>query len=64
MNNEFELMEQQEVLDMLKIKRSSLYYWINNGTFPKPLKLGSRQARWVKKDIVEWFERKYRESKL
>ena len=63
MNNEIELLTLQEVLDLLKIKRSSVYDWISKGNFPKPIKFGERYARWMKKDVLDWLEQKRLESK-
>jgi prophage regulatory protein len=35
--------------------RSSLYRAIENGTFPKPVHIGSRAVAWRSDDIDAWF---------
>ena len=57
------LLTQKEVLNYLNIKRSSLYCWINNGSFPAPIKLGERVARWHIEDIKDWLNKKHIDSK-
>ena len=32
---------------------STIWRWVKRGTFPKPMKLGSRTI-WLQKDIIEW----------
>lgn len=44
-----------QVLELTKIPRSTLYHFMNNKNFPKPKKLGLRLARWSKKEILDWF---------
>ena len=46
-----------EVLATLKCSRSSLYAWIEDQGFPKPLKFGSN-SRWLAAEVEEWIERR------
>lgn len=45
------LMRVDEVLDVLKIGRTSLYRGMREGKYPKPLQLGLRTSRWRASDI-------------
>lgn len=44
------------------ISHSNIYHQINQGTFPKPIKLGMRAVGWLETDIDEWLSRKIEES--
>lgn len=46
------LMRVDEVLEILKIGKTSLYRGIQEGRYPKPLKLGLRTARWRASDVL------------
>ena len=46
-----------EVLAILKCSRSSLYAWIKDKGFPKPLKFGS-SSRWLAAEVEAWIERR------
>lgn len=52
-----ELLTIEELCKYTHYKRSSLYRWMKEGTFPKPLKLGERRVRWNKKDVDKWFKK-------
>ena len=45
----------QDTLDKQNITRSYLYKMLNEGSFPKPKKLG-RTSRWIKSDIEQWLK--------
>ena len=47
-----------EVMKITGIKRSSLYLFIRDNGFPAPKKLGSRMARWSKKEVLLWMKEK------
>lgn len=44
------------------ISRSNIYQQINQGTFPKPIRLGERAVGWLSSDIDDWLSRKVEES--
>lgn len=56
------LLNLSDLLRILKAKRSTLYNWINEGLFPKGIKIG-RAVRWHREDIEQWIEQKRKESK-
>jgi prophage regulatory protein len=53
-----EMMRQGELLDLLKVGRSTLWKWIKEGSFPKPLKLGPRTTAWRKEDLDHWMRKR------
>ena len=55
MNNET-LQRKPIVLSRTGLSNSTLYYFINEGTFPKPVKLGKRTVAWKKSEIDEWID--------
>jgi prophage regulatory protein len=43
------------VLDRIGVSRSSIYLWMRQGRFPKPISLGPRAIGWVEADIDAWI---------
>ena len=50
-----------EVAERLSIAKSTLYLWISQGFFPKPIKLG-RSAVWRNSRVTQWIIDKELES--
>lgn len=50
------LLTLKDVIDLTCLGRSTIYNYINSGTFPAPYKLGLRKSRWKKKEILEWID--------
>ena len=50
-----------EVLNRLKVSRSTIYAWMRDGRFPKPIKLGLRPIAWLE-DAVDAFIAARREA--
>jgi len=44
-----------KITDELKKNSSTLYYLMNKGDFPKPVKLGARSVAWKSSEITEWI---------
>ena len=36
------------------LKRSSIYFFVKGGSFPKPLRLSARAVAWRESDIAQW----------
>ena len=50
------LLSIENVLDATGFKKSTMYRWISEGRFPKPIKIGnSRSSRWIDKDVEQWI---------
>ena len=48
-------MRVSDVCNYLGIGRSTLYHFIDERNFPKPVKIGSRAVRWHYVDVEEWL---------
>ena len=46
------------VSEMTGLPRSTLYLYIKNNQFPKPIKIGIRSVGWMKEEVEEWLRRK------
>lgn len=44
-----------EVERIVKLSRTEIYRRMDAGTFPRPIKLGSRAVRWRESDVVKWM---------
>ena len=45
-----------EVLNLVGVTRSTLYRWMDEGTFPKQIHLGPRTIVWNEREVVQWME--------
>ena len=50
-----QLLRVAAVLGIVGVSRSALYEWMNEGRFPRPIKVGPRTVRWRTEDIEEWL---------
>lgn len=57
------LLTAKEVVDYVGISRSTMYDFMAKGTFPKPVKLGARMARWRREDIINYCKNPERFNK-
>ena len=49
------LMRKEEVLQYINLSSSTLYYLIDKGDFPKPIKIGKRTVAWFQEEIDRWI---------
>jgi len=49
------LIKLPEVMRVTALSRSSIYAFIGNGDFPRPLSTGKRAVAWVASEIDEWI---------
>jgi prophage regulatory protein len=49
------VMRLKEVLDTTGLSRSTVYKYIADGDFPKPVTLGERCVGWVESEVFEWL---------
>jgi prophage regulatory protein len=52
------LLKCKEVQDTVTISRATIYRWIKEGNFPKPVRLGANMVRWKASDIEAWMMQK------
>ena len=50
------LMRRREVEKILGISRSSIYRLMQEGKFPRPVRIGPAAVRWKASDIATWLE--------
>jgi prophage regulatory protein len=51
------LIRRRGVLEMTGIGgTSTLYDWMAEEKFPRPVKLGARTVAWRERDVLEWIE--------
>lgn len=46
---------EREVLDRVRISRSTLHAWCQKGLFPLPVKISDKSIRWVESDVDAWM---------
>ena len=49
------LIRLKEVMHRVGLGRSTIYRWMDEGRFPRPVKLGPRSIAWEEIDIDEWI---------
>lgn len=52
------LIRLKQVMECTGLARSTVYKFIAEGDFPKPVKLGVRVAAWVEAEVLAWMESK------
>ena len=45
------------------LARSTIYYRIAQGTFPKPISLGSRSVGWIESELEAWLSNQIEQSR-
>jgi|TARA_B110000908_G_C10151342_1_gene401495 prophage regulatory protein len=48
----------QQLEKLIKVSRPTLYRWMKNGDFPKPVHMGANMVRWKASDIENWLAEK------
>lgn len=49
------LIRLKEVIDSTGLARSTIYKYIDEGTFPRSVSLGDRAVAWVESEVQEWI---------
>jgi prophage regulatory protein len=52
-----------EVKRSTGLSRSTIYFRIAQGNFPKPVSLGGRAVGWLEAEIQEWLQRRIEASR-
>lgn len=45
-------------MERCALSRSSIYAYIQNNKFPKPIRLGVRAVGWMEAEIAAWIEQR------
>ena len=51
------------VKERTSLSRSTIYFLISKGTFPKQIKIAERAVGWLESDINEWINKQIIKSK-
>lgn len=54
----------KEVIDSTGLARSTIYKYVAEGTFPKPVSLGDRCVGWVDSEVHDWILARIEERDL
>jgi prophage regulatory protein len=49
------ILRRKQVEKRTGLSRSTIYLRIQNGSFPRPIKLGARAVGWLENEIEEWL---------
>ena len=52
----FKIIRRPEVEAITGLSRSSIYAKMENGAFPKAIKLGERSVGWLEHEVQEWLK--------
>ncbi|MEQ6886470.1 AlpA family transcriptional regulator [Salicola sp. Rm-C-2C1-2] len=44
----------REVMELTGLARSTIYKYVEAGTFPQPVPLGGRSVGWVEQEVEDW----------
>lgn len=58
------LIKLKTVMECTGLARSTVYKFIAEGRFPKPVKLGARMVVWVEGEIQQWIQERIGERDL
>lgn len=51
-------------MDCTGLGRSTIYNYIADGSFPKPVSLGARAVAWVESEVQDWILERIEERDL
>ena len=50
------ILREKEVCEYISVTRAVLNTWRREGTFPSPIRLGTKAIGWKRQDIDNWIE--------
>lgn len=56
--NNIQFYRLSQLKQQLSVSRSSIWAWVKNGSFPKPIKLGKNCTAWNADDVHAWVEKR------
>jgi prophage regulatory protein len=57
------ILRRPQVQERTGLSRSTLYQYIKDGGFPKPVQLGLRAVGWLESDISDWIATRVKDSR-
>jgi len=58
MREKMKILKLPDVMERCALSRSSIYAFIQNSNFPKPITLGARAVGWLESEISAWIEQR------
>lgn len=52
------ILRRRQVECLTGLSRSTIYLWISEGTFPKPVSLGTRSVGWLSQEVDRWIKQR------
>ena len=49
-------MRRRDVESVTGLSRSTIYQNMQDGTFPKPIRLGAKAVGWLESEVIDWIE--------
>ena len=49
------ILRAKDVVELVGVSKNTIHNWINQGIFPKPIKLGPRAVGWRSEQIEDWL---------
>lgn len=62
-NRDLTLLRLPAVKARTGLSRSTIYLYVSEGTFPKPVQLGPRAVAWIESEIAEWIQARVEKSR-
>jgi prophage regulatory protein len=57
------ILRRKQVETRIGLSRSTIYQFIKDGTFPKPIPLGPRAVGWLEADVNEWIAQRINQAR-
>lgn len=48
----------RQVLELIPVSQSTIWYWCRRGTFPRPVRLSAAVSAWRAADVLDWLQKK------
>jgi predicted DNA-binding transcriptional regulator AlpA len=45
-----------QILGIIPVSASTVWYWVRHGKFPKPIKLSRQVTVWKRTEVMAWLE--------
>ena len=62
-DHELAILRRRQVELRTGLSRSTLYQYIKDGFFPKPVPLGPRAVGWLESDVSDWIAARIRSAR-
>ena len=49
----------EQVMKVTSLSKATIYRFVREGNFPRPLKLGRRSSSWAASEITEWIASRF-----